>query len=105
VQVFGLDSPALEWALRLHQPAVVRALDLSNPPPLVVTPLDAEVSLSAAYRGQDFAWRQDPLWDTAGLQSWLSWIILRQMPSGGETILLWARDDLFPDARPSLSTN
>jgi len=103
VLIFDVDSPALEWALRMHRPTLTQALDLTGSPPIVITPLQADVSLSAAYRGQDFGWRQNALWETAGLQSWITWIALRRMPTGGEQIILWARDDLFLDARPSLS--
>jgi hypothetical protein len=57
--------------------------------------------LASAYRGQDFAWRQTPLWNSALPQDWIRWVSLREMPKSGETIILWARDDLFLDSATS----
>ncbi|MEW6287211.1 MAG: hypothetical protein AB1509_13390, partial [Chloroflexota bacterium] len=99
VAVMGIQSPALEWALRNHPLQVVTALDPLNPPPLVITPLVDEPSLSAAYRGQDFIWRQPPAWENIQSPDWIRWLVFRQLPHETETIILWVRDDLFPDAR------
>jgi hypothetical protein len=30
---------------------------------------------------------------------WWRWLVNRQLPRTDETIILWARNDLFPDAR------
>jgi hypothetical protein len=100
VMIVGLDSPSLEWTLRNHQVSVVESLDISSAPYFVITPLQDDPSLSSAYRGQDFAWRQNPLWSPTLPQDWIRWIALRDMPQTGETIILWARDDLFLDSTP-----
>jgi hypothetical protein len=97
VTISGVDSPALLWVLHHHKVTVVDALDASSAPPLLITPLQNEPALAAPYRGQDFTWHQQPTWD-AGFNEWLRWIILREMPQSFDTILLWARDDLFIDS-------
>jgi len=99
VTVMGIDSPALEWALRNHDVKVVSVLDPLNAPPIVTTPLMNELGLPSAYRGQDFTWRQSPLWDNIQTPDWVRWLVYRQLPRETETVILWARDDLFPDAR------
>ncbi|MBK9924537.1 MAG: hypothetical protein IPP66_04520 [Anaerolineales bacterium] len=99
VTIMGIQSPALEWALRNHEVKVVSVLDPLNAPPIVITPLMNELGLPSAYRGQDFTWRQAPLWDTIQPQAWIGWAVYRQLPRDTETIILWARDDMFPDAR------
>lgn len=99
VTVIGIDSPALEWALRDHPVEVVSAPDLQNAPPILITPLMSEPGLPAAYRGQDFTWRQTPQWELITPPDWIRWLVYRQLPRDNETIVLWARDDLFPDAR------
>ena len=99
VTVMGVHSPALEWALRNHDVEIVSALDPLNAPPIVITPLMNELGLPSAYRGQDFTWRQPPLWDNIQRPDWVRWLVYRQLPRETETIILWARDDLFPDAR------
>ena len=99
VTIVGIDSPALEWALRNRPVEVVSALDPQVAPPLVITPPMDDLGLPSAYRGQDFIWRQTPLWNQIRNPDWWSWLVYRQLPRENETIILWARDDLFPDAR------
>jgi hypothetical protein len=65
----------------------------------VVTSLMNDLALPSAYRGQDFIWRQTPQWNSTQNPDWLKWFVFRQLPMDNETIILWARDDLFPDAR------
>ena len=76
----------------------LNTLDISSAPYFVITPLQNNPILVSAYRGQDFIWRQTPLWNAALPQDWIRWIALREMPQTGETIILWARDDLFLDS-------
>lgn len=97
VVIVGVNSPALEWTLREHQVQVVDALDAGSSPYFVVTPVENNPALVAAYRGQDFSWRLTPMWETTLPADWIRWITLREMPQTGETIILWARDDLFLD--------
>ena len=99
VTVMGVASPALEWTLRNHEVEVVSVLDPLNAPPIVITPLMNELGLPSAYRGQDFTWRQPPVWDNIQTPDWVRWLVYRQLPRETETVILWARDDLFPDAR------
>ncbi|HLF73112.1 MAG TPA: hypothetical protein VI524_02110 [Anaerolineales bacterium] len=99
ILVAGIDSPALEWVLRNHQVELASALDPQLAPPLVITPLMDELGLPSAYRGQDFVWRQPVQWEGMRNPDWLRWLVYRQLPRQNETIILWARDDLFPDAR------
>jgi hypothetical protein len=99
VMIVGIDSPALEWALREHQVTMAEALDVTSSPDFVITFLQEDPALASAYRGQDFLWRQSPIWGAVTQpQDWLRWVTLRQMPQSSETIILWARDDLFIDA-------
>jgi len=99
VTVLGIDSPALEWTLRDHEVTIVDVLDPLSAPPIVITPLMNELGLPSAYRGQDFTWRQPPAWSIVQSPDWVRWLVYRQLPRETETIILWARDDLFPDAR------
>jgi hypothetical protein len=99
VTVMGIDSPALQWVLRNRQVETVSALDPQVAPPIVITPFMDSLGLPAAYRGQDFTWRQTPQWDLIKAPDWIRWLVFRQLPRENETIIVWARDDLFPDAR------
>lgn len=101
VTVMGIDSPALEWILQNRAVETVSTLDPQVAPPLVITPVMADLGLPAAYRGQDFVWRQTPLWEQISGPDWIRWLVFRQLPRQDETIVLWVRNDLFPDARES----
>ena len=96
VLVYGVDSPALLWTLRDHNPQVVTVLDPTASPALVVTPPMQDLQLAAAYRGQDFNWRQTPSWDVFSTYR-MRWLTLRDLPQSSESLVLWARDDLFID--------
>jgi hypothetical protein len=99
VTIMGINSPALEWILQNHELKIVSELDPEVAPPIVITPLMDDLGLPSAYRGQDFTWRQRPLWESIQNIDWIRWLVFRQLPRDNETIILWVRDDLFPDAR------
>ena len=99
VTVMGIDSPALEWVLRERPVEMVSTLDPQVAPPIVITAVMNDLGLPAAYRGQDFTWRQRPRFEEIQNPDWIRWLVFRQLPRDDETIVLWVRDDLFPDAR------
>jgi hypothetical protein len=99
VTIMGVNSPALEWLLRNHEVKVVDALDPQSAPPLVITPPMNDLKLAAAYRGEAFTWRQTVQFDSMQRPEWWRWLVSRQLPRQDEQVILWARDDLFPDAR------
>jgi hypothetical protein len=94
-----VTSPALEWLLRNHSVKTVAALDPQGTPPLIITPPMDKLNLASAYRGQDFTWRQVVQYDTMKRPEWWRWLVNRQLPRTDEVIILWARNDLFPDGR------
>ncbi|GAB4503055.1 MAG: hypothetical protein Fur0043_00470 [Anaerolineales bacterium] len=102
VTLVGIDSPALNWLLRNHALHHASGLDPLQTPPLVVTSNQEDLSLTSAYRGQDFLWQQEPDWPNANLYKWIHWSVFHELPYTTETIILWVRADLFPDAHPSL---
>ncbi len=97
VAIHGVDSPALLWSLRNHNPRLVLALDPASTPELIVTPPRGDLGLSAAYRGQDFNWRQAPDWNSLSF-NYLRWLTYRELPFTSEAVVLWVRSDLFIDA-------
>ena len=99
VAILGIDSPAMEWALRQNPVQVVTALDAVSAPDFVITSYAMNPELVSAYRGQDFIWRQSPSWNLANLGGWFRWVTLREMPQTQEVIILWARSDLFLDGK------
>ena len=99
VTIMGIDSPALEWLLRDHDVKLTSTLDTQLAPPVIITPIMDDLRLPSAYRGQDFIWRQRVQYESMPMPEWWRWLVNRQLPRENETIILWARNDLFPDAR------
>ena len=99
VIIMGIQSPALEWLLRDRDVKQVAALDPQATPPLIITPPMNDLNLPSAYRGQDFTWRQSVQYESMKRAEWWRWLVNRQLPRQDEIIVLWARNDLFPDAR------
>lgn len=99
VTVMGVHSPALEWLLHDHEVKLVSSLDPQDAPPILITPASNDISLPSAYRGQDFIWRQRVQYESMQRPEWWRWLVNRQLPRENELIILWVRNDLFPDAR------
>jgi hypothetical protein len=98
VTVLGLDSPALDWALR---PYTVRQTSIYDPrlaTPLIISYDDPSLAFGQTYRGQDFFWHTVPAWDTASLTDWIDWLTRRKIPVTQDKLILWASADLFPGA-------
>ncbi|MCI0519221.1 MAG: hypothetical protein L0Z70_03080 [Chloroflexi bacterium] len=97
----AVNSPALRWALRDYPRAAFMENGLilgggASPSLAITRQDDAQPALSAAYRGQDFAWRAYPAWETPLPPNFFFWLTLHQAPLMNEQVILWARADLFP---------
>jgi hypothetical protein len=97
IVILGIDSASLVWSLREFDVQIAATLDPATSPDIVITRFENNPALMAAYRGQDFNWRQTYLWHVSTFDVWVRWIALREISYAGETIILWARDDLFLD--------
>jgi hypothetical protein len=100
IVIVGIDSPALEWALREHSPKVANFFDASQPPSLIISAFELDPNTIAPYRGQDFIWRFTTTWEVAQARDWFKWLAYREMPQTTENTILWATDDLFINADP-----
>ena len=97
VVIAGLDSPALNWLLR-DRPVEVRASAGTGLNPAMVINRDSQdPALTSAYRGQSLAWRVTPKWSLFSLPEWLPY---HEITQDTENIVLWVRNDLFPDSEP-----
>ena len=96
--IVGIDSPSLQWLLRGHTVYKTAALDVSSEPPIVITPDQNNPALVAHYRGQNFVWRQNPMWDQTGLPDWIRWLGFHQVLQNPQKVIVWVRSDLFIDS-------
>ncbi len=91
-------SKATAWAF--HNLSTARqalALLPDEQPEAILTPQGFTLSQTeAAYYGQDFTLTAAPLWPLDNAQAVIRWLAFRQHPSGGASVILWAREDLFP---------
>ncbi len=103
----AVDAPSMLWVVRDYPNVEIGSTqtpvsDLANLPPeelpsiIITYPLDSDLNLSVAYRGQDFAWQVYPAWDGAMPPTFLSWLVFRQAPQESVQVILWAKADLFP---------
>lgn len=97
VTIAGIDSPALRWLLRDRPVEQLSAVGAASSPPMVITPDQQDPALVAAYRGQSFTWRSTPVWQ---LLDFAQWLPFHETAHQTETVILWARGDLFPDTKP-----
>lgn len=99
VQIVGIESPALDWALREygkinHTGQVVTNENSS----IILTPGNQIPALGETYRGQNIVWASQPAWPLILPDEWPSWLFFRVAPADSETMIVWVRNDLFPGA-------
>ena len=98
VTVAGVDAPSLRWLLRGHGVQSMTVLDASSAPPILITTGQNNPALAARYRGQDFIWRLDPVWNQSSLADWVRWLGFHQFAENSFKVIVWVRSDLFIDA-------
>jgi hypothetical protein len=94
-----VEAPSLRWALRdFPQARFGTNLSQGQMPTAIIAYLGQETpSLTASYRGQDFAWQVVPFWQGVLPSNLAQWLAFRAAPIQDTQIILWARDDIFPD--------
>ncbi len=68
---------------------------------IVLTTSTEEVVFTDNYRGQDFHWETQPIWNLMTTQEWVQWAIFKIAPLENKAIILWARENLFPGSEIS----
>ena len=94
-----VETPSMRWVLRNYPLAQFTTdLKMGELPSVIITRQEGEEpQLSTAYRGQDFVWWQQPGWSGVLPIPILRWLTFREAEIKNETVILWARSDLFPD--------
>jgi len=99
VYVVNISSKSLQWSLRdfsnLH---IVDSIPNDADYSMIITPENQDLSLAAAYTGQDFVYSESTDWSSMQFYDWVSWIVRHQTPKKVEKSILWVRSDLFPGA-------
>ncbi len=93
-----VDSALLRWELRgFPNLQVAQGVAPDVVPSVIITSQEqTELNLTLAYRGQDFIWAQYPGWSGLLPVQWVDWLYFHKAPAVSQSIILWARNDLFP---------
>ncbi len=102
----AVDAPSLQWLLRDYGALTLLPErqwgGIQGAPAVVIARLmDSTPKLTEAYRGQDFAWWESPAWQGALPPDFTRWLTTHQAPLWQDSVVLWARNDLFPDGELS----
>ncbi len=104
VAISGIDSPALLWLFRNWDVYEDASVPLDQPPAMIITPAGFEPNFPMAYRGEEFRWRQTPVWENAGMIGWTKWLVTRELATQAENIVLWVRTDVLIDSQDQTTT-
>ena len=95
--VVQVDTPSMRWALRsLPNIRFYNTITAGESPSVIITRGDHDgLNLASAYRGQDFVWWVRPSWNAMTGLDWLRWLVFRDTPATSESVIFWARWELF----------
>jgi len=106
VVVVGIQAPGLQWALRRFPNLLFTpTLGVGTQPSVVITVKETQPVLAATYRGDGFILAQQPEWSLILPTEYLPWLVYHTAPQQTQSIILWARADLFPGGTLSPATN
>jgi hypothetical protein len=94
-----VEAPSLHWVLRdFPSVSYANVLSLESEPSTIIAYLGQESpAVAATYRGQDFTWQTYPVWEGILPDNLPQWLAFKEAPKQHTQIILWARDDIFPD--------
>ncbi|PKO17326.1 MAG: hypothetical protein CVU39_06115 [Chloroflexi bacterium HGW-Chloroflexi-10] len=99
VQLQGLKSASLEWALLPYDLLQEgENINFEKDPEVIISNEYQTITANSDYRGQDFVWLSEPPWSSMFTNEWLSWLMTRDAPQDGffaSRIIVWVRSDLF----------
>jgi hypothetical protein len=100
VEVVGIQSDALRWALRNQRDvSFSEALSSSDASSIIITDNSVkDLKLTMPYAGQGLVMQDAPAWSLMLSSEWLRWSFFRSAPTDQKQIILWVRGDLFPGA-------
>ncbi|HPH94890.1 MAG TPA: hypothetical protein PKW33_01345 [Anaerolineaceae bacterium] len=97
----GIESPSLKWALRNYALVEVDMLPANQMPSIVISPVQEQPVLAAAYRGQGLVLSEQPGWPLMVSSDFLPWLVAHDMPQNQTQVILWVRNDLFAGGSPN----
>ena len=79
--VTGIQSPALEWALRdFSKVKFTSQYPTGSTPSFIISGDQPDLSFGVSYRGQEFILSRNVGWSELSAQEWLRWVGFRVVP-------------------------
>jgi hypothetical protein len=96
IALLNINSPSIRWSLRDYEKvSEISILGETDAPSIILSSADSQIGSVEIYRGQELLWTSRPDCDNMSASNWLKWFALRQAPEKTDSLLLWARNDLF----------
>jgi len=101
VEVAGLESTSLRWALKnVEKLTFSNQVSQNTSTSLLVTPGETALSTEVSYRGARIVWSTVPDIQNMTVWDWIKWMVFRNAPMKNTEITFWARNDLFKTTTP-----
>lgn len=101
VEVAGLESTSLRWALKnVEKLTFSNQVSKNTSTSLLVTPGETALSTEVSYRGARIVWSTVPDIQNMTVWDWIKWMVFRNAPLKNTEITFWARNDLFKTTTP-----
>lgn len=97
ISIVNYEKPSMIWLLRdFNHLAFQLVLPPNDSPSLVITNAQEVLQAPSEYRGQDFSWGVSTPWSLLSPNEWAHWLAFGDVIEQQDSIILWARNDLFP---------
>jgi hypothetical protein len=101
VEVAGLESTSLRWALKkAGKLTFSNQVSQNTSSSLLVTPGETALSTEVSYRGARIVWSTTADIQNMTMWDWIKWTVFRNAPMKNAEIIFWARNDLFKTTTP-----
>jgi len=101
VEVAGLESPSMKWALKkVGKITFANQVNQNTSSSLLLTPAETALSTETSYRGEKIVWSTTPDIQIMNVWDWIKWTVFRNAPMMNSEIIFWARNDLFKTTTP-----
>lgn len=105
ISTVGINSQSITWALRnFDRQSSSAAFPINDGASIIVSSTESIFQSQTDYRGQPVVWSKQPALSQMVWQDWIKWFFFRTVPQQSESVLLWVKNDLFPDATNTLQT-
>jgi len=98
VKIAGMKIPSLVWSLRdFEKLSKDSTFQENSDASIILANPESAVKPGSAYRGATLLWSVRPEYASFTWKDWVKWFFIRSVPQTKNSLMLWARNDLFKD--------